>query len=590
MTGRVPDEILQLIRARVSIAEVVSGYVTLKRVGRNYSGLCPFHDEKTPSFTVNEERGLFHCFGCGAGGTIFNFVMRADHIGFREAVEALAQRAGVEIPRRPEEVAAERQRSGLVEVNAQAERYFCAALLAQHGRVGREYLRGRGLSQATIERYGIGYCPPGGGLARALTGGQDSIGRAVEVGLLARRSDGSIYERFRGRVMFPIRDSAGRVVGFGGRSLGDDPPKYLNSPESTLFHKGSVLYGLFEAREAIRGAGRMVLVEGYVDALALVQNGIGYAVATLGTALGVSQLRLARRFAPEVVAFFDGDRAGRDAAAKAFVVCLQAEIWGLGAFLPDGFDPDTFVQKKGRDATIALLGGAQPLAEFFLERNAPARSATVPERARAARSVGQVLALLKDPVQFDLLARLAAQRLGIDESFFRELRQEQERGSGRNPGGPVPADRGIVGYTEGMRPEEAALVEAAIVDQRVASLVRESGAAALFDDRSLATALEEVVRQWEQGGDATSILSSLPPGLCARVSADLVGLEAGMAAERLTLANDCITRIRERNLRMRVNGLRADLHRAEASGDHESYLTELRRMDDALRRRVVPSG
>ena len=587
MTGRIPDDTLQAIRERVSIVEVVSGYVALKRTGRNHLGLCPFHNEKTPSFTVNDERGLFHCFGCGAGGTVFSFLMQVDHVGFREAVESLARRANIELPRLPGDEQAERKRNTLLDVNALARQYFAEVLKSIQGAGAREYLRRRGLSPAIIDRYGIGFCPATGGLSRALSGKREALASAVDVGLVGRRSDGSLYERFRGRVMFPISDSAGRVVGFGGRTLGADQPKYLNSPESSMFHKANVLYGLFEARQAIRDAGRVILVEGYVDALALVQNGIGYAVATLGTALGVAQLRLARRFAPEMIAFFDGDRAGRDAAMRAFTTCVQAEVWGLAAFLPEGFDPDTFVQKQGPAATLQLLDNAVPLAEFFLDRSIPSGDATVPQRARAARSVAEVLALLKDAAQFDLLARLAAQRLGVDESFFREIRQNHGQVSGRAATAAVAARDGRMDMPE-VRSEDAALVETAILDKNAAILVRDSGVLELLDDHRIVEALGEVVRQWTSGGDPSSVLSSLTPSLCARVSAALLGHGPIAAEDRMKVVRDCIRRIQNRSRRSEVTALRAKLHRAEASGDDQAYLAELRRVDDALRRRSSP--
>ncbi len=587
MTGRIPDDTLQAIRERVSIVEVVSGYVSLKRAGRNHLGLCPFHNEKTPSFTVNDERGLFHCFGCGAGGTVFTFVMQADHVGFREAVEGLARRANIELPRTAGNEEGERKRNALMEINAFAQQYFSAALKSAQGAGAREYLRRRGLSLAVIDRYGIGFCPATGGLSKALAGRGNAVANALDVGLVGRRSDGSLYERFRGRVMFPIRDSAGRVVGFGGRTLGNDQPKYLNSPESSLFRKGSVLYGLFEARQAIRDAGRIILVEGYVDALALVQNGIAFAVATLGTALGVSQLRLGRRFAPEMIAFFDGDRAGRDAAARAFTTCVQAEVWGLAAFLPDGFDPDTFVQKQGAAATLQLLDNAVPLADFFLERIAPSANATVPQRARAARSAAEVLSLVKDAAQFDLLARSAAQRLGVDESFFREMRQDRGRlSAGDTLDAAVARDR----ETEmaEVRPEDAALVESAILDKSAAVLVRDSGVLELLDDRRLVEALIKVIRQWECGGDPSSVLPSIPPSLCARITAALLGQGPIAAEDRMKVVRDCIGRIKNRSRRSEVTALRAKLRCAEASGDDQAYLTELRRVDEALRRRSSP--
>ncbi len=434
MGGRIPDEALQAIRERVSIVEVVSGYVALKKAGRNYLGLCPFHSEKTPSFTVNDERGLFHCFGCGAGGTVFTFVMRAERVAFPEAVELLARRAGVVLPAQREATAGGEQREELLALNEKAQGCFRSALQSQSGLPARQYLEKRGLSALTIERYGLGFCPKAGaGLARAVAGKPSGIEKAVALGLIGRRGDGSTYDRLWGRVTFPIRNGSGRIVGFGGRTIGNDQPKYLNSPESTIFHKGQVLYGLFEAREPIRQAEQVVVVEGYLDALALVEAGIGYAVASLGTALSAAQLRLARRFAPQVVAFFDGDRAGQNAAMRAFALCAEVGVWGLGAFLPDGFDPDSYVRAHGPEATRTLLQNAIPLADFFLDRLDPGSQATLPQRAHAAEAIAEIVARITDPLQSSLLASKAAQRLGVDEAVFRSLLAKRAPSSGTMP-------------------------------------------------------------------------------------------------------------------------------------------------------------
>jgi len=586
MAGRFSDETLQAIRERVSIVEVVSGYVALKKAGRNFLGLCPFHGEKTPSFTVSDDRGLFHCFGCGAGGTVFSFVMQADRISFPEAVEALARRAGVEIPRRPVDAQAENIRAALIEINSYAERYFAHMLRSREGSHALEYLRRRGISDATIDRYGLGYCPMSPGLSRQLLRKRSDMDRAVDVGLLGRRADGSVYDRFRGRVMFPIRDSTGRVIGFGGRSMGDEHPKYLNSPESAVFRKGSVLYGLAEVRDAIRQGDRIVLVEGYIDALSLVQSGIDCAVATLGTALTPIQLRLARRFATNVIAFFDGDRAGREAAARAFSVCVQADVWGSAAFLPEGLDPDSFVQKYGLAATRELLAKAVPLADFFLDRHAPPPGATIPERAAAARAACEVLAQVKDAAQFELLARSAAQRLGVDESFFRERRVAIASAT-RTPGSVVPTPTRSPEATPSshVRPEELALLEVAIQDRCVAELVAGSEVLPLFESRSIADALTAVVVAWQNGGDPAAALQALPGDVVARLSGAMLGQRGDAGGDRGAIARDCIARVRQRHQRSHASEMRARLQQAELSGDDRLYGEELKRVRDGIRGR-----
>jgi DNA primase len=573
VAGKIPDDTLQAIRERLSIVEVVSGYVSLKKAGRNHLGLCPFHSEKTPSFTVSEERGLFHCFGCGAGGTVFTFVMRADHVGFLEAVDMLARRAGVTLPKRGAPGDGGEERQELVRLNEIAQRCFREALQAPGGAVARQYLEKRGVSQATIDAYGLGFCPPNGsGLARALAAKPVAVQKAADIGLLGRRANGTTYDRFWGRVTFPIRDGSGRILGFGGRTLGSEHPKYLNSPESTLFHKGQVLYGLYEARQAVREAERIVIVEGYLDALALVEAGIGYVVASLGTALGPAHLRLARRFAPEVVVFFDGDRAGQEAAVRAFAVCVETGVWGVGAFLPEGFDPDTFVRERGAEATRALLQQAVPLADFFLRRVDPGPGATVPQRVRAAVRVREVIAHVQDPTQFQMLAKQAAQRLGVDESLFREsraVRQAPAKEHATPPAGTQPV------FPE----EEATLVVAMALDRDVAVQVSERGLLESFRSVELAAAGRALIGAWEDTGSSASVVDDLPAPLRQRVTAGLLGEGPMATGDRLGEVRDAIRRIERVVQRRRVREL------LEQVGDEGRSVDELRRLKEAVERR-----
>lgn len=576
MAGKIPDDTLQAIRERVSIVEVVSGYVGLKKAGRNHIGLCPFHAEKTPSFTVNDERGLFHCFGCGAGGTVFTFLMRADRIDFREAVEVLARRAGVRLPERAEPGQSSEQRQELTQLNEAAQRCFLQALRSVAGAPAREYLQRRGVSAEVIEHYGLGFSPlDGAGLARGLPPKRQQ--QAVDLGLLGRRADGGLYERFRGRITFPIRDGSGRILGFGGRTLGSDHPKYLNSPESALFHKGQVLYGLYEARRAIQEAERVVMVEGYLDALALVQASIGYTVASLGTALSSAQLRLARRFAPQVIAFFDGDRAGQEAAARAFAVCVEAGVWGLGAFLPDGLDPDDYVRQHGAAATLVLLEKAVPLADFFIGRVDPGPNATLPERARAAEKIGQVICHVRDPFQFNLLAKQTAQRLGVDESLFRE-----QRAAGLTR---LPAKALDRAEPAAFRPEEATLLEAMALDRDVALLVSRRNALDAFSNPALAAAGRTLLVAWERNHSCDAAVDQLPPAIAERVTAGLLGEGPIATGDRLQAARDCIDRIERRARRSEAKEMSAALRQAEAAGDDQRYREALARKNDLLRRR-----
>jgi DNA primase len=582
MAGRIPDETLQAIRDRTSLVEVVSAYVGLKRSGRNYLGLCPFHSEKTPSFTVSEERGFFHCFGCGAGGTVFNFLMRIERLEFPEAVEQLAKRAGIALPalRSNDPNAALRER--MYAVNLEAAEFFRRRLQERGGEEARSYLARRDVGAQTIDRYQIGFAPPGGAaLAARWDRNRATLEVAAKVGLLGVRGNGTHFDRFRGRVMFPIRDRRDRVIGFGGRTLGADQPKYLNSPESPVFHKGDALYGLSEARDGIRRADRVVLVEGYLDALLLVQEGFPYAVATLGTALSPAQLRLLPPLGGEeltVFFCFDGDAAGRKAALRAFGVCAEAGIWGRAAFLPEGFDPDSYVRGHGQAAMERLLEAAPPLMDFYFDQLVPPGT-VLPQRARVAEEVKGILARVKSDVQFELLARHAAARLGIDDGVFRRARG--------GPGEPRP-QAAAAKASAVWPPAERTLVEVIAIDRQAAEWVEREGGLDLLASRDLADAGRRIVAAWDEGRPIADVVAGLPEPLAQRLAALMVGAGPLADADRMKLADECMQRLRAQASRARRLALAAELRRAESAGDESWHdklesLQKLRREDGEVR-------
>ncbi len=366
----IPQSFIQDLLNRVDIVDVVDRHVKLKRAGANYVACCPFHGEKTPSFTVSQSKQFYHCFGCGAHGTAIGFVMEYDGAGFVDAVKELAQSVGMKVP---EEARSEQalRRAGegedLYGVLLQAAQFYRAQLKDAPRAIG--YLKGRGLSGDIAKRFGIGYAPDSWqGLAAAFS---DYTAKAlVTAGLVKHSEEGKRYDVFRDRIMFPIVDVRGNVIGFGGRVLGDGEPKYLNSPETPVFEKGRELYGLYQARRAIRDAGRVVVVEGYMDVVALAQSDVGYAVATLGTATTPMHVQKLLRQADEIVFCFDGDDAGRRAAWRALENSLGQLVDGKQArflFLPQGEDPDTYVREQGKAAFEALLNKAVPLSQFLLQ-------------------------------------------------------------------------------------------------------------------------------------------------------------------------------------------------------------------------------
>jgi DNA primase len=383
--------------------------------------------------------------------------------------------------------------------------------------------------------------------------------------------------------MFPIRDRRGRTIAFGGRSLGDEQPKYLNSPETPLFHKGEGLYGIAEARDAIRSQARAVLVEGYMDALVLAQEGVPYVVATLGTALTAAQLRVLQPLGGEDMAvffFFDGDRAGRQAAVRAFAICAEAGVWGRAAFLPEGFDPDSYTRQHGAAATLALLDAAPTLVDFYFDTLLPP-GATLPQRTRVADAVKGILGKVGNDVQFAVLARQAAARLGLNEDIFRRARSAA-------PSAPPAPARATT--PKSWPVEERMLVELMAADRVVAELVAHRGTLAGFRTPELADAGERLVQAWESGRPLGEVVEQLPPALAARLTA--VTLEQGPlgdAAERLHGAEDCARRIAEHSARAERQALASELRSAESRGD-DTWRSKLADLNSVVRRREGGAG
>jgi DNA primase len=420
----IPNDFVQTLLARVDIVEVVDRQVPLKKAGANYTACCPFHSEKTPSFTVSPSKQFYHCFGCGAHGTAISFMMEYGGKSFPDAVAELAREAGLEVPRvaSPSQDAQREQSQDLCELLLRAAKFYRAALKDAPGAI--EYLRARGLTGAIAARFGIGYAPDDWqALARVFP---DYPDKALETaGLVIAGDAGKRYDRFRHRIMFPIHDASGRVVGFGGRVLDGGEPKYLNSPETPVFAKGRELYGLFQARPAIRSAGKVLVVEGYMDVVALAQHGIEYAVATLGTATTATHLQKLFRATDNVVFCFDGDDAGRRAAWRALehaLPLLADDKHARFLFLPEGEDPDDTVRHRGKAALEALIDAATPLSDFLLSELAQRSPPTSAEgRAALVSAAKPLLAQLNAPVLCALLRRRLAAIVGLPETELAAL-------------------------------------------------------------------------------------------------------------------------------------------------------------------------
>jgi len=562
------DASLEAFKARLPLVDIVARHVRLTRRGREHLGLCPFHNEKTPSFSVVEEKGFYHCFGCGAHGNAIDFIMAIENLEFADALERLSDLTGIPAPKR--EAQAPRPDPGLAEANAAAAAWFSERLKAAEGAEARAYLERRGVPPALVDRFRLGYAPPGrGGLMAALEASGFKPERLVEAGLLAQsEADGERFDRFRHRLMFPIEDQRGRICGFGGRALGEARAKYLNTPETPLFHKGHLLYGLPQAARAAREDGRIVLVEGYMDVIALAEHGFKASVAPLGTAITEDQLKLLWRQADEPVVCLDGDRAGHAAALRLARRALPVMRAGQSlrfVLLPEGDDPDSFVRARGAEAMARLLESALPLSRMVWQAEWSARPVETPEQlAGLRRRLGEYARLAGDN---DL-------REGLKDRFdalVDEMRQRQRRtmapsrGDGRGgglaaPGAPRRQGHGFE-VTGELRAADTAFAEArrllrpVLLDPSLLEAGEEDLAAIEFAAPSLERLRQEIVAWYAAAArlDASTLHDHLSRYGFARLVDQLlnIGPFMGPHSDRVTVQDEVAWRESLRAFRAR---------------------------------------
>jgi len=610
MAGFSP-ELLDEIRSRLDIVELVGQFVNLKRAGQHWKGLCPFHAEKTPSFTVNPKRGIFHCFGCGAGGDAFGFLMRHDRLGFPEAVRALAERAGVPLPTK-QEPEADGKLEALRRVMALASEYYSRSLWQPEGAKAREYLDTRGVDSEVAKRFGLGYAPEGWNvLLSAMARHSIAPDQLAQAGLVLPRQTGSgFYDRFRGRLLFPIRDPQGRVIAFGGRALAGEEPKYLNSPETPLYVKGQTLYALDVARAGMREKNRAIIVEGYLDCLMAHQHGFAETVAALGTAFTPAQLGLLRRCADEVVALFDADAAGQKASTRleemlADTMDLPSLGWSVArtgdferpgyfaikvAILPDGHDPDSLLRAEGAGALAARLEAARPLLSFVLDRTLGEEDlGTARGRATAHARVALLLSKVQSAEEATALSREAARRLGVDATqLWIEAQQlHGARARGRRVERPADAPPTAAAFPPPNLAERDLVALLLHVEEARTELLP------ILEDTDLAhpglRALLAALRR----------TSAPPEALMSELSGDGErGLLAALLIEEREWgdAHSQVLELRKRyhirRRRERVREVREIIARAQATGDPalpevEAELRELQREAEAVRELAV---
>jgi DNA primase len=426
---RFDDNKIEEIKSRVDIVELASEYLTLKKAGRNFIGLCPFHQEKTPSFTVNRDKQIFYCFGCGEGGNVITFLMKIADKTFPEAIKDLAEKTGVVLPPMPSGKEGRQKDSlkeSIINLNLRAAQHFNRNLSSGAGKVAREYLQNRSISEETIKQFRLGFVPD---TWRSLTDYIESSGSSLKLaeqaGLVIAGKEGNYYDRFRGRLIFPIENIFGEIVAFGGRVMEKGEPKYLNSPESPVYIKGKNLYGLNKTKEEIRKKGFALIVEGYFDLISLWNAGIGNVVATLGTALTREHLELLRRYTIEVVALFDPDEAGRKALDRSLELFLSMRMRARALILPEGCDPDDYIKKHGKDKLNELIAHAPAISDYYID-NVLGGGKTFEDKRDMIKTAMEFINKIGDEIEKNLFIKRIAEKLGINQELLKKELHKKE--------------------------------------------------------------------------------------------------------------------------------------------------------------------
>ncbi len=493
MGSYIPDEIVEEIRTRSNIVEIISERIQLKKSGVNYKGLCPFHSEKTPSFIVSQGKQIFHCFGCGAGGNVYQFIMQIENIPFPDAVLYLAKRYGISIPEQKGKGINSSQKSIIYSVNELASDFFRKHLLeSPQGRTAREYLKKRGINDDTADVFKIGYAPSlREGIRQFLKKNGISVETQKLAGLIKEKDDGGGYiDKFRDRIIFPIFDTEGRIVAFGGRILNDreERPKYLNSPETPVYKKSDILYGLNLSKEQIRKSKEAFLVEGYFDLITAYQNGVKNIIATSGTALTENHAGVLKRYTDNITLLFDGDEAGRSASMKGGVVLINKGIKVKVIPLPPGKDPDSFIKEKGMDGFLSIASAAKLYMEYIIEK---AISETDIKNAdgkiECIKTVIPYLSLINNSIERIAYLSLLADRTGIKEkAIMEEMDKESDRGKGQGARGKERLDPVPLTHTPSSNKAERILVQLMLLDSKNINKIKNRISADDFNDSDMA--------------------------------------------------------------------------------------------------------
>ncbi|MCB9555621.1 MAG: DNA primase [Deltaproteobacteria bacterium] len=594
--ARIPDDAIAEIRSRVDIVQIVGQHVQLRRSGANHKGLCPFHEEKTPSFNVNSERQFYHCFGCNESGDVFSFLMKVEGRRFDEVVEELAARVGVEIQPLDQDQARQAQkrrseREQGLRLNARVAKFYREILLSERGREAREYLAQRGISDRISEAFLLGFAPDSGLLVQKLRQADVDLVFAERLGLIAQRR-GRSFDRFWGRLIFPLLGARGEVLGFGGRILRGDGPKYINTPETPLYRKGEALYGLHLAATAIRQRQQVILVEGNIDVLQLHEHGFDNAVAPMGTALTESQVRLCCRFSNKIIGVFDGDDAGRAAAQRAAQTMLAGGAEPRFASLPDGTDPDSLLCRHGAPFFAEIIDKSLPAVDYLLADYLKEMEDTVPGRARVLERIAPLVGRLDSAVARDLYVDKLSMSLAIDRSVVSRAVKDGQ-------GGPVAVDVRQIEDSE-LAPYKARLdryeLEPLLImveHPRLAPWAEEMDVNSLLTNDELRATYSAAFEMQRETGevDSAKLLQKTPTAIRSLIAAALMSRRYAADGDPARALEDCLAGLRRRVVEQEFQRVRRAMEQAQQRQDQTSLgqlRTRLTELIDERRRIGVP--
>ncbi|MBN1540972.1 DNA primase [candidate division KSB1 bacterium] len=587
MSSRISPDKVDQVRQASDIAEVVSGYLSLKQRGKNYFGLCPFHPEKTPSFSVNPEMQIFHCFGCGAGGNVFTFVMMMEKITFPEAVRMLAQAAGIVLPEDEQNLSDVREKEALFVANKIAHDFFSDNLLhSPEAKAARSYLLSRGIDQQMMQTYAIGYAPDRwDGLIRYAAEKQLGEEVLLRAGLVIQNESGRIYDRFRNRITFAVHGISGQLVAFGARRMNDDDnsPKYINSPETDIYQKRFTLYGLFWAREAIRRNKRAIFVEGYTDVLSLAKIGLQEVVATSGTSLTQEHARLIRRYTPQVVLLYDADSAGAQAALRGADILLENGLDVLICTLPLGSDPDDFARREGLKGIETLFQSARPLMDHKIDQlNSEGQMRSAAQRAEATRLLLDSVSKVNDRLQQSYLLRELASKLQVEESvLWSELKKSTRRTHRATESEAEAPSENTFFYTK-RGSAELGVLETILLFPQLTPHIMTVLSHADFKNREIARIFRQIetdlLHQSEY--DPQSYVASVEDPVIARhLSARVDNKPELKVAKKFAL--DCIITLYLVKIREEIDRLRLEMRRQKSDeSDLHPYLHRIRELEE----------